>query len=118
MTETVHYFSAPAAPPEDRPAFENTAVAYCCEVWESTRRQALNEGKSLVLARVAAHKAFQKALPPLAGLENIRNFIACVAHGMLIGAILSPDGARLLYAAQVAKSAAHSPATQPKTGSE
>jgi hypothetical protein len=63
----------------------------------------------MVIARVAAHKAFQKSLPPLTGVENIRNFIACVAHGMLVGAILSPDGARLLYAAQIAKSAAHSP---------
>ncbi len=118
MTETVHYFSAPAALPEDRPAFENPAVAYCCEVWESTRREALNQGKSMVLARVAAHKAFQKSLPPLAGLENIRNFIACVARGMLIGAILSPDGARLLYAAQVAKSAAPGRTAKQKTSSE
>jgi hypothetical protein len=41
-------------------------------------------------------------MPPLSGPENIRDFIACVAHAMLIGAILGPDGARLLYAAQVA----------------
>jgi hypothetical protein len=34
---------------------------------------------------------------------------------MLIGAILTQDGTRLLYAAQVALAAAHSPATQPKT---
>jgi hypothetical protein len=118
MIEASHYLSAPCAPPDSSPALENTAVAHCCEVWEFTRRQALNEGRSNVLARVAAHKAFQKAIPPLTGLENIQNFIACVAHGMLIGAILSPDGARLLYAARVAKSAAHSPATQPKTRGE
>jgi hypothetical protein len=70
----------------------------------------------MVLARAAAHKAFQKALPPLTGLKNIQNFIACVAHGMLIGAILDPDGARLLHAAQVAKSAAHSPAKKQRPG--
>jgi hypothetical protein len=87
-------------------------------VWELTRRQALNTGISIVFARVAAHKAFQKSLPPLAGQENIQNFIACVAHGMLIGAILSQDGARLLYAAQVAKAAANSPAPQSKTNKE
>ena len=69
----------------------------------------------MIISRVAAHKAFQKSLPPLTGLENIQNFIACVAHGMLIGAILSRDGARLLYAAQVAMAAAHSPAKEAKT---
>jgi hypothetical protein len=115
MTETVHYFSAPCAPPDSSPALENAAVAHCCEVWEFTRRQALNEGNNTVISRVAAHKAFQKSLPPLVGRENIQNFIACVAHGMLIGAILSSDGARLLYAAQVAMGASQIPATQPKT---
>jgi hypothetical protein len=118
MTEAVHYLSAPCAPPDSSPALENAAVAHCCEVWELTRRQALNAGNSTVVARVAAHKAFQKSLPPLTGLENIRNFIACVAHGILIGAILGSDGARLLYAAQVAKGAAHSAAKPQKTGGE
>jgi hypothetical protein len=115
MTETVHYLSAPCAPPDSSPALENTAVAHCCEVWELTRRQARDAGNSVVVARIAAHKAFQKSLPPLTGLENIQNFIACVGHGMLIGAILTQDGTRLLYAAQVAMAAAHRPATQSKT---
>jgi hypothetical protein len=80
---------------------------------ELTRRQARDAGDSVIISRVAAHKAFRKSLPPLTGRENIQNFIACVAHGMLIGAILSPDGARLLYAAQVAMAA-----TQPKTSAK
>jgi hypothetical protein len=87
-------------------------------VWESARLEALNQGKHIVFAGVAAHKAFQKALPTLTGLENIRNFIACVAHGMLIGAILFPDGARLLYAAQIARAAAHTPAAKSKPHEE
>ncbi len=115
MTKTVDYFSAPCAPPESSPALENAAVAHCCEVWELTRRQARETGNSVVVARVAAHKAFQKSLPPLTGLDNIQNFIACVGHGMLIGAIPTQDGTRLLYAAQVAMAAAHRLATQPQT---
>ncbi len=114
MIETVHYLSAPCAPPDSSPALENAAVAHCCEVWELTRRQAWEAGNSVVVSRVAGHKAFQKSLPSLTGRENIQNFIACVAHGMLIGAILPQDGTRLLYAAQVAMTAANSPATQPK----
>src|ERR1700760_4563432 len=113
MPKILPYLSEPCAPPDSSPAIENTAIAHCCEVWELTRRQALNTGSSMVFARVAAHRAYQKALPPLAGQENIQNFIACVAHGMLIGAFLSEDGARLLYAAQVALTAAHKRPTQP-----
>jgi hypothetical protein len=112
MAETVRFELSPALPPDLSPALQNIAVAHCCQVWETTRNQALKQGVSLVLARVAAHKAYQKALPPLVGLENIQDFIACVAHGMLNGSILSPDGARLLYAAQVAKSVAQSLAEQ------
>lgn len=118
MASTVHYLSAPVAPPDTSPALKNPAVAHCCEVWESTRCQSLKAGSSVVIARVAGHKAYQKSLPPLIGLENIQNFIACVAHGMLVGAILSADGARLLYAAQIAKSAALCSVTQAKTGEE
>jgi hypothetical protein len=118
MLKTVSFELSPALPHEDSPAFQNPAVAHCCEIWESTRLKALKDGRSLVLARVAAHKAYQKALPPLAGDENIRNFIACVAQGMLQGSILSPDGARLLYAAQVAKSAARASAAQSKATAE
>ena len=46
-------------------------------------------------------------MPDLAGFENIRDFIACTAHGMIIGAIDSIEGAKLLYAAQVAVGALH-----------
>ena len=41
-------------------------------------------------------------MPDLSGYQDIRDFIACVAHGMLIGAIDAIEGPKLLYAAQVA----------------
>jgi hypothetical protein len=118
MAKAVRSFSAPPLTPDVNPALQNPAVAHCCEVWESTLRQALKECNSRAFARVAAHRAYQESLPPLNGDENIRNFIACVAHGMLQGSILSPDGARLLYAAQVAKSVARCTAAQPETSAE
>ena len=40
-------------------------------------------------------------MPPLEGAQNIRYFIDCIAHAMLIEAIPTSDGTRLLYAAQV-----------------
>jgi hypothetical protein len=57
-------------------------------------------------AAVAAQKAYCQAMPPLSGSENIRNFIACVAHGMLLEVFTGAESTRLLYAAQVAGSAA------------
>jgi hypothetical protein len=54
-------------------------------------------------------------MPPLSGHENIRDFIACVAQGILIEAISGSDGARLLYAAQVAHTALNIPAQSRKS---
>jgi hypothetical protein len=118
MTEAVSAAPAPAMPPYIGPSLQNPAVAYCCEVWESTLRRSLKEGKNLVFARVAAHKAYQRSLPPLTGDENIRNFIACVAQGILLGAILSRDGARLARCRSGRKSRSPQPgeATQDQRG--
>jgi hypothetical protein len=41
-------------------------------------------------------------MPSLIGAQNIRDFVACVAHGMLLEAIEDRSGGKLLYAAQVA----------------
>jgi hypothetical protein len=52
-----------------------------------------------------ANKAYREALPPLRGAENIRDFIACVAHGMAIEVFDTREASKMLYAAQVAASA-------------
>jgi hypothetical protein len=54
-------------------------------------------------AEAAASAAYRRTLPTLSGLGSIRDFIACVAHGMAISAIEGACASRLLYAAQVAK---------------
>jgi hypothetical protein len=41
----------------------------------------------------------------LTSQANIRGFIACIGHGMLIEIIRKDDGAKLLYAAQTALAA-------------
>jgi hypothetical protein len=85
---------------------QNPAVALCYESFTRAIKEAeeLNmfRGQAVNLAR----KVYQKAMPPLAGRENIQNFIACVAHAMLLGIIEPADATRLLYAAQVAQSGA------------
>ncbi len=45
---------------------------------------------------------FRLTMPPLVGYRNIRDFIACTAQGVLLGAIDPKDSTKLLYAAQVA----------------
>jgi hypothetical protein len=46
--------------------------------------------------------AFREAMPVLSSFEGIRDFIACTAHGILMGAIPQEQSGHLLYAAQVA----------------
>ena len=60
-----------------------------------------------------AGPAYCRALPPLAGYESIRDFVACVAHGILINAIPEKRANQLLYAAQVALATLHH---EPKPG--
>jgi hypothetical protein len=102
---------------ESGPAGLNPAVARCCAAWQSayqaeTAREPRKENQPW--ANYCGHKAYRNAMPPLCGSENIRDFIACIAHGILIGSIRGADGARLLYAAQVAATADRSQPAQPK----
>jgi hypothetical protein len=53
-------------------------------------------------------------MPPLVGVRHIRNYIACVAHGSVTGAIDIADTSRLLYRAQVALSTRRIRPTQEK----
>ena len=66
-------------------------------------------------AAQAAQRAYCEAMPPLSGCENIRNFIACVAHGILLDVFTGPESARLLYAAQVANTASRGQTAKPAT---
>ncbi len=94
---------APAQPPEDASSDStNLAVARCCDAYTTAMKAASARGKGQVFATLDAEKAYRSAMPPLSGYENIRDFIACTAHAMLIGAIDGANGTRLLYAAQVA----------------
>lgn len=89
---------ASSAPPE------NPAVARCLDAWEQVYNDLVAKGKSC--PSIDAAKAYCKAMPPLSGYENIRDFIACTAQGILIGAIDATRSSKLLYAAQVALSTA------------
>jgi hypothetical protein len=85
--------------------------------WECVFREKMAIGKGKVLASLEANKAYLKAMPPLSGYENIRDFIACIAQAMLIDAIRGEQGGKLLYAAQVALGAIRSQPKPPKSAS-
>jgi len=94
---------------------ENPAVALCLEAYE----RALEEAKGNDWPRDRrfrfARLVYCWSLPALSGRENIRDFIACVAHAMLLNIIEPGEATRLLYAAQVAQSGANR--DQPKVKS-
>jgi len=97
-------------PPTPTAAFRhggtNTAIRRCCAAWQRAFDAYLHKDKGHLanefLAADHAGAAYRNAMPVLTGREGIRTFIACVAHGILIGAISEKRGGQLLYAAQVA----------------
>jgi hypothetical protein len=106
--------TAPSPAPLDFAASENPAIARCCDALERVRVQSKLGVRGLIFSHSDCAVAYRQAMPSLSGLENIRDFIACAAHGMLIGAIDATDCARLLYAAQVARGALQDPSVRAK----
>ena len=115
MPDPVETASATTNPDDSTGAFANPAVARCCDAGMRAYRTAFAKSRDEYGASKAAHAAFRKALPPLSGADNIRDFIACVAHGMLIESIRDDFGARLLYAAQVASNAYRNTSSKKKS---
>jgi len=83
----------------------NLAVEICLQAYISSKKDLIDKGAKAAEVGRLAQLAYAANLPMLANADCIRDFIACVVHGMAIGAIPSSEGARLLYGAQVAHSA-------------
>ena len=88
---------------EVSPEYHSTAVERCCRAWNLTLEAALDEGINLVSSHLRANEAFRNAMPPLTTARNIRDFIACVAFGMMANTIDYAFAPKLLYAAQMAQ---------------
>ncbi len=86
---------------------QNPAVALCYESYTRALDEADEMKMYTARALNLAQNVYRKALPPLSGRENIRDFIACVAHAMLLKIIEPEEATRLFYAAQVAQSGAN-----------
>ena len=100
--------SAPA--PKLRPdsADARPALKRCLAAWRRSFNAYMesSDGDSTdkIFAAHEADKAYCNAMPLLSSYESIRDFIACTAHGILIGAIPPQKSGHILYAAQVALS--------------
>jgi len=113
----------PAAEPAPSPSLDPEpahakALKRCCAAWRRAYNAYMENkrgtGSDKYFAAQQASEAYRNAMPPLAGYENIRDFIACLAHGILIEAIPASKSGQLLYAAQVALSTFHCEPKPPK----
>lgn len=92
----------------------DSAVARCSGAWLRVYKEQVAKGKTC--PHMDAAKAYRSAMPLLSGHENIRDFVACVAHGVLFGSIDESQSSKLLYAAQVALSTMRSQPSPRKSG--
>jgi hypothetical protein len=94
------------APPESATTIStpepNSAIDRCYQAYRQAAKAAREQGKYDFQIESAAKEAYRNAIPSLSGIDNIRDFIACIAEGMLHEMIGGADGMRLIYAAQVA----------------
>lgn len=97
-------------PPAGAPPSTQAALRKCRAAWQRAFNAKMKSYDSPspiddIFAAKEAAKAYSAAMPALAGPDGIRAFIACAAHGILIGAIPVDRAGSVLYAAQVALAA-------------
>jgi|GEM_PF-1555976 hypothetical protein len=112
------FLKSPQASPSIHPApalkrsSTSLAIKRCRAAWQrafdATFDEEMNKGTNQCFAESnaagAGGKAYCNAMPLLSGYDSICDFVACVAHGILIEAVPTERSGQLLYAAQVALS--------------
>ena len=77
------------------------SVLDCCTAYHRTFAIERGKGARDADAHEEAKMAYRQAMPCLYDQTSIRDFIACVTHGMVLHLISNDDGGKLLYAANV-----------------
>jgi hypothetical protein len=88
----------------DRPS-ENPSVRRCIRAWNLTRDKAMAEDDDTDAAELEAKSAYLRSMPPLAGFENVRDFIACISYAQVADLIQNYEAVNLLASAKVALAA-------------
>ncbi len=83
-------------------ASTNLAVLQCLQAFKLRYDAERAKGTDTYSSAQAAAAEYRRAMPHLHGRKSIQDFIACVGHGMLVGAIPNNHGPQFLYAAQIA----------------
>jgi hypothetical protein len=79
-----------------------TAIDRCERARKTAYEAEYAKSRSRAVASIIAAEAYRHAMPPLCSSDNVRDFISCVAHGLLIGVLDESKSSRLLYAASIA----------------
>lgn len=113
---------APALEPTPAvPASSKAPLKRCCSAWRRAIKDWEDKKPSIWVGPWPADEggtAYCDVMPALAGYDGIRDFLACAAQGILIGAIPPEKGGQLIYAAQVALNIYHSDPRQLKSPSK
>ncbi len=89
-------------------ASDNPSIGRCIRAYNRAYRQKLKEledGERDNEAVDDGKESYLRALPPLTGAENIRDFIACVTYARIIEIICQKEAENLFAAAKIALSA-------------
>jgi hypothetical protein len=81
------------------------AVSLCVKAFEQAAAEQMKEKAKPDVVKECGRIMYWNTLPKHINRECIRDFIACVVHGMAVGSIPGPEAGRLLYGAQVAQQA-------------
>jgi len=96
----------PTLEPLPASSASKAAIRRCRAAWKRAYDIYLEErGDNMMNRTTASRKAapvYRAAMPALDSLDNVRDFIACTAHGILIEAVPTHLAGQLLYSAQVA----------------
>src|SRR5580698_1457669 len=104
--------------PAPAPSNPKVALRRCCAAWQRAFNAYMEHSKGdnidKIFAARDASEAYCNAMPVLAGQQGVRDFLACVTHGILIGAIPREKSSQLLQAARVTLASVHSDRTAPR----
>jgi hypothetical protein len=96
----------PTLEPLPTSSSSKAAIRRCRAAWKRAYDICLENGGDNSMNRVTAASnaapVYRAAMPALDSLDNVRDFIACTAHGILIEAVPAHFAGQLLYSAQVA----------------